>query len=136
MAKKFNILAVDDEEDIRLMVAAALKNNGYNCDTASDGPDCLKKVAEKKYDLIICDMIMPNPNDGFEVVAKLRANSETAMIPVIMLTGVDSRDKIREALDSGIDYYIVKPFDIGDLLSKVEWILQSPELPTDDTPGL
>ena len=92
---------------------------------------------ENPPDLIILDMMMPEM-DGFEVLRRLRESLKTDRIPVIMLTGVSERGKIRQALDSGIDYYIVKPFEFHDLISKVKVALSSPSTPGADEgpPGL
>ena len=116
--EKYTVLAVDDENDVLLIVKTALQAEGYNVVTAVDGPDALEAAAEHKPDAIILDIMMPGM-DGFEVLDKLRDNSETVDIPVIMLTGLSERDRMREALERGTKYYIVKPFEFQDLISKV-----------------
>ena len=63
--------------------------------------------------------------DGFEVLAKLKEDEATATIPVIMLTGLSDRGKIQKALISGIQWYVVKPFDFDDLLGKVREALRA-----------
>ena len=127
--KKHTILSIDDEEDIRTLVQCALQAEGqYHVKTAVDGPDGIAQAIACHPDLILCDMMMPGM-DGYEVLAILRANPVTERIPVIMLTAINDRAKVREAIDTGCDYYIVKPFDIGDLLSKVKEVLESPAPP-------
>lgn len=111
------ILVVDDENDILLIVRTALKDE-YEIETATNGPDALEHIAESVPDLIILDMMMPEM-DGMEVLEKIRADARTARVPVIFLTGVSERSRIREALDKGTQYYIVKPFKHQDLLNKV-----------------
>lgn len=111
------ILAVDDENDILLILKTALKDE-YDVTTASNGPEALMKIEEDLPDLVILDMMMPEM-DGIEVLEEIRKMSHTATTPVIFLTGVSDRAKIREALDKGTQYYIVKPFNYNDLLSKV-----------------
>lgn len=111
------ILAVDDENDILLLVRTSLGDD-YDVDTALSGAEALAKVQEKRPDLIILDMMMPEM-DGIEVLEKIRSTAATADIPVIFLTGVSEKAKIREALDKGTQYYIVKPFKYQDLLNKV-----------------
>ena len=137
MSKQYKVLAIDDEEDNRMLVRAALESDDYLVEIGINGEDGLKKAETFMPDLIICDMMMPDI-DGFEVLKRLRAKDSTFAIAVIMLTGIDSRDKVRQALDSGIDYYVTKPFEIGDLLAKVETILKNSPSPTDDNgiPGL
>ncbi|MCL5269196.1 MAG: response regulator [bacterium] len=116
MAK--TILAVDDEPDVLLIVKTALESEGYQVVTASNGPDALALAVEMTPDLILLDVMMPGMS-GFEVLRNLKAGDATGTIPVIMLTGVSERSMIQEALSSGTDYYIVKPFEFHDLLGKV-----------------
>jgi putative two-component system response regulator len=116
-ADKPHILVVDDENDILLIVKTSLKDD-YDVETASNGPEALARAAERLPDLVILDMMMPEM-DGIEVLERLRANAATARTPVIFLTGVSEKSKIREALNKGTQYYIVKPFKHQDLLNKV-----------------
>jgi len=111
------ILAVDDENDILLILRTALKDD-YDVSTAQSGPDALAKMEEDIPDLVILDMMMPGM-DGMKVLEAIRRNPNTATVPVIFLTGVTDRAKVREALDKGTSYYIVKPFTHHDLMSKV-----------------
>ena len=120
MAKK--ILAVDDENDVLLVIKTALQSEGFDVTAAADGPEALQRLKDDKPDLILLDVMMPGMT-GFEVLDKIRANAETAKIPVIMLTGISERAKIRDAISSGADFYIVKPFEFHDLLSKVNMAL-------------
>ncbi|AXA37460.1 MAG: hypothetical protein KatS3mg130_0080 [Candidatus Sumerlaea sp.] len=117
--QKPKILAVDDENDLLLIVKTALSNEGYFVITATNGYDALALAEDERPDLIILDIMMPEMS-GFEVLQALRQNEATERIPVIMLTGLSDREKIRDALSSGIDYYIVKPFELNDLVSKVK----------------
>jgi CheY-like chemotaxis protein len=116
------ILAVDDESDVLMIVELALSGEGFEVETAKNGPDGLALARENPPDLILLDVMMPGMT-GFEVLAQLKADEATSLIPVIMLTGVSERKKIQEALASGIDYYIVKPFEFHDLLNKVNQAL-------------
>jgi CheY-like chemotaxis protein len=125
-ANKYTILAVDDESDVLLIVKTALQAEGYNVLTAADGPDALKTASESKPDLILLDIMMPGM-DGFEVLDHLRADSATCDIPVIMLTGLSERDRMRQALERGTKYYIVKPFEFQDLISKVRLAIEDAE---------
>jgi CheY-like chemotaxis protein len=124
-AKKL-ILAVDDESDVLLIIKTALISEGYDVLTASNGPDALAIAGERVPDLMILDVMMPEMT-GFEVLKNLRDKPATEAIPVIMLTGVSDKNKIREALASGIQYYVVKPFEFHDLMSKVKLVLADKE---------
>jgi CheY-like chemotaxis protein len=122
VAKK--ILAVDDETDVLLVIKTALLSEGFEVTSATNGREALEKIPAEKPDLVILDVMMPGMT-GFEVLEKMKADPAMAHIPVIMLTGLSERSKIREALESGTDYYIVKPFDFHDLMSKVNDALNS-----------
>ena len=118
------ILAVDDELDVLLIVKTTLQSEGYEVETASDGTDALALAREVSPDLILLDMMMPGMS-GLDVLRELKADDSVCTIPVIMLTGLSEKDKIQKALVSGTDYYIVKPFDHQDLLSKINDALQN-----------
>jgi DNA-binding response OmpR family regulator len=124
--KPYTILAVDDESDVLLIVKTALQAEGYNVVTAPDGPDALKTAHDEKPDLILLDVMMPDM-DGFEVLDKLRDDDVTCQIPVIMLTGLTERERKRSAIERGTKYYITKPFDFQDLISKVRLAIEDAE---------
>ena len=113
------VLAVDDESDILLIVRAALQSEGIEVATAGNGEDGLALAAEFMPEVIILDVMMPGM-DGFEVVQRLRENDKTRDIPVVMLTGVSDSSRIKTALDNGVSHYLVKPFEIHELLATVE----------------
>jgi two-component system alkaline phosphatase synthesis response regulator PhoP len=119
MTDKKKILAVDDEPDVLMIVRMGLMSEGYEVDTATNGFDALAKAKENCPDLVVLDMMMPEMT-GFEVLKHLRNHESTRNVPVIMLTGVADRARIQQALDAGINFYIVKPFNLHDLLAKVK----------------
>jgi DNA-binding response OmpR family regulator len=126
MKRQYTVLAVDDENDVLLIVKTALQVEGYRVLTAPDGPEALKTAHDEKPDLILLDVMMPGM-DGFEVLDKLRQDDVTCQIPVIMLTGLSERERKRSAIERGIKYYIVKPFDFQDLVSKVRLAIEDSE---------
>jgi len=126
MNAKKKVLVIDDENDILLIIKSALHEEGYDVTTANNGYDGLALAEDASPDLIILDIMMPEM-DGFEVLQQLKENEKTAQIPVVILTGLSSKDKIREALNKGIDYYIVKPFEYQDLVSKVKIAIDDAE---------
>ncbi len=126
MQAKKKVLVIDDENDILLIIKSALHEEGYDVTTANNGYDGLALAEDASPDLIILDIMMPEM-DGFEVLQQLKENEKTAQIPVVILTGMSSKDKIREALNKGIDYYIVKPFEYQDLVSKVKIAIDDAE---------
>ena len=118
------ILAIDDESDVVIILKSALESEGFEVETHTNGPDGLAAARENPPDLILLDVMMPGMT-GFEVLEALKEEESTSLVPVIMLTGMSERKKIQEALASGIDYYIVKPFDFHDLLTKVNQALNT-----------
>lgn len=117
------VLVIDDESDVLLIVKTALQQEGFEVFTAASGPEGIEAAHDKKPDCIILDFMMPGM-DGFEVLRNLRADDDTCMIPVVMLTGVSEQSNIRQAIASGIDFYLVKPFDITDLTHKIRLALK------------
>jgi two-component system, OmpR family, response regulator MprA len=123
MAAQKTILAVDDESDVLLLLKTALMSEGFVVMTATNGHDAISMARETTPNLIILDLMMPELS-GFETLKQLRDGSATQLVPVIMLTGVSDKGKIREAIDLGINYYLVKPFEFHDLVAKVKLAIQ------------
>ncbi|MEK7234354.1 MAG: response regulator [Elusimicrobiota bacterium] len=116
------ILVVDDEEHIRLLVANVLVQHGYEVDTASDGAEAIGELAKTNYDLMIIDRNMPKMS-GIEAITVVRASRKFKGLRILMLTAERFPTNIVKAFESGIDGYMVKPFDLDGLLVKVEKIL-------------
>lgn len=111
-----NILIVEDEEDIRHLLSVNLSNQGYNIIEASNGIEALELFYKNDIDLIIIDVMMPIM-DGFKTVSKIR---KTSKVPVIFLTARDDEtDKIL-GFGLGADDYVVKPFSIAEVISRVQ----------------
>jgi diguanylate cyclase (GGDEF)-like protein len=117
------ILVVDDDPDIARFVEVNLRSAGYDVAVAGDGEEALERAAELRPDLVLLDVMMPRI-DGFEVAQRLRKNPQTANTSIIMLTAKAlSADKVT-GLQSGADYYIIKPFDPIELLARVKGTLR------------
>lgn len=114
------IYCVEDDEDIRELVVYALKNNGFK----AKGFESSKELFTAPHpDLIILDIMLPG-EDGYSILERLKSNTMTADIPVIMLTAKTSEfDKVK-GLDMGADDYIAKPFGILELISRVKAVLR------------
>lgn len=114
------ILIVEDEPDLLVSLAKALREAGYAVDTAEEGEDGLYKAENWDYDAILLDVMLPKM-DGWTLLQKLRSTKKT---PVLMLTARDaSRDRIR-GLDTGADDYVVKPFDLAELLARLRALIR------------
>ena len=112
------ILLVDDEKDIVKVVKNRLEKAGYQVVVAYDGPGALEKAKESP-GLILLDIMMPGM-DGYEVLKKMRDNPETRFTPVIMFTVRAETSSIFKAQDLGVTDYIMKPYDLADLLKLVK----------------
>ena len=114
------ILVVEDELDLQRGLTRALRDEGYAVDAADNGEDGLFNAENTDYDAVILDVMMPRM-DGWDVLKRLRKTKRT---PVLMLTARDqSRDRVR-GLDSGADDYLVKPFDLPELLARLRAIIR------------
>src|SRR5438046_998879 len=114
------ILIVEDEADLLTSLARALREAGYAVDAAEDGEDGLYKAESWDYDAIVLD-VMLHKMDGWSLLQKLRRKKKT---PVLMLTARDAaRDRVK-GLDSGADDYVVKPFDLAELLARLRALIR------------
>jgi two-component system OmpR family response regulator len=114
------LLIVEDEPDLRSSLAQACREEGYAVDTAPDGEEGLYKADNWDYDAIVLDIMLPK-RDGWSVLQQLRLRKKT---PVLMLTARDqSRDRVR-GLDTGADDYLVKPFDLAELLARLRALIR------------
>lgn len=114
------LLVVEDEPDLLLGLVRALRKQGYAVDTAGDGEDGLFKALNTDYDAIVLDIMLPKL-DGWEILGRVRATKQT---PVLMLTARDAtKDRVR-GLDGGADDYLVKPFDVDELLARIRVLVR------------
>ena len=114
MAERRLILLIDDDPDIRRIIHARLVNDGFEVLMAESGEVGLRVAADRKPDLILLDWMMPEM-DGIMVLEALKNDDNTAMIPVIMLTGKGKMDDLEVALAAGAANYVTKPIDLGQL---------------------
>jgi two-component system response regulator MprA len=121
------ILVVDDEPAVRESLASSLAFEDYEVDTAVDGLDALDKLDRDKPDLIVLDILMPRL-DGLTTCRRLRVRGET--LPVLMLTARDTIGDRVTGLDAGADDYLVKPFELDELLARVRALLRRSALRT------
>ena len=114
------ILVVEDELDLQRALTRALRDEGYAVDAADNGEDGLFNAENTDYDAIVLDVMLPRL-DGWEVLKRLRKTKRT---PVLMLTARDqSQDRVR-GLDTGADDYVVKPFDLPELLARLRALIR------------
>lgn len=114
------LLVVEDEPDLQNLLARALRGQGYAVDTADDGEQGLYKAQTWDYDAIVLDWMLPKL-DGLSLLRELRRKKRT---PVLLLTARDATDDRVSGLDSGADDYLVKPFEIKELLARLRAIIR------------
>ena len=108
------VLIVDDEAPNRKLLEQLLPLEGYQVISAADGVEALNAVETQRPDMILLDVMMPEL-DGFEVAKKLKANKDTAGIPIIMLTALNDQSSKIKGLAAGAEDFLSKPFDRTEL---------------------
>ncbi len=119
------ILIVDDDDEIRELLEFDVSQSGYFVDTAKDGMEGLNKALNNAYDLILLDVMMPKMN-GFDVCKNIR--QAKLAIPILMLTAKGTINDKTEGFDCGADDYLVKPFDIQEVLLRIRVLLRRNEV--------
>lgn len=120
---KPHILVIEDEEDILALIQYNLIKAGYRVDCVTSGEEGLARAAALHPDLVILDLMLPGIN-GFEVCRRLRADSGTASLPVIMLTAKGEDADIVAGLEIGADDYLPKPFSPQVLQARIQAVLR------------
>ncbi len=110
------ILVVEDEKILNRLISEGIEDEGYNVDSCFNGSDALDYISSAEYDAIVMDILMPKMS-GLEVVRKIRSDGNTT--PVIFLTSLSEVNDRVEGLNSGGDYYLVKPFSMDELVAVV-----------------
>ncbi len=116
------ILLVDDEPDIVETVSFMLQSRNYQVSVASGGQEGIEKAREEHPDLLLLDIMMPDI-DGYDVCMKLKGDADTKDIPIIMLTAKGESEAVLKSHSIGADDYVVKPFSLPTLLSKLRKFL-------------
>ena len=124
------LLLVDDEDNLRSMLEAALRHNGFEVHVAANGRDAITQAVDVEPDLIVLDVMLPDL-DGFEVCRRMRADGSRT--PVVFLTAKDAtEDKVR-GLTLGGDDYLVKPFSLDELVARINAVLRRAGVSTSDS---
>lgn len=115
-----HIIVVDDDPKITALLKRSLTLEGYSIEIANDGLNGLKLALEKRPDLVILDIMLPGI-DGWQVCKKIR---EVSVVPILMLTAKDEITERVQGLDIGADDYLVKPFELEELLARIRALLR------------
>lgn len=118
------LLLAEDERDLSGAICEVLEMSGYDVDAVYDGKDALFYANLEDYSLIILDVMMPEM-DGFEVVKSMREKGNTT--PVLMLTALSRTEDTVNGLNKGADDYLTKPFEMKELLARINALLRRPK---------
>ncbi len=114
------ILTIEDDRDLNSTITKFLKMKSFECESAYDGEEALSIVYENKYDLILLDVKLPSM-DGFRVAKEIRSFSN---IPIVFLTSLSGEENIVKGFSNGGDDYLVKPFSLNELHSRINAVLR------------
>ena len=132
MEKKYCILLVEDDVEIRNGIEIYLKNQGYDVIKAGNGEEGLKALENATVHLAILDIMMP-VMDGYELLRRVRNNTATQNVPVILLTALDMDEKRLKGIEQGADAYITKPFDTQLLIATCRRLIEQREKQRQET---
>ncbi len=129
------ILVVEDSKTQALHLKHDLMQSKYNITIAFNGNQALSMLKTDSFDIIISDVIMPGM-DGFQLCKKIKNNEQTQNIAVILLTALQEPEDIVKGLGSGADNFIIKPYDLKILLSRIEYILANKKIRESNGPEI
>ena len=117
MSDTTKILLIDDEEEFSTTLAERLELRGFDTETASNGEAGLKRISEKRFDIVVLDLMMPGMS-GLDTLRQIKIIA--ADLPVVLLTGHGSTREGMEGMRLGAFDYLMKPLDIKDLTNKIQ----------------
>jgi len=121
--EKKKILIIEDDVFLRELISRKLLSEGYDISQASDGEQGLRELKNEAPDLILLDLILPGI-DGFEVLLRVKKDSELGHIPIIILSNLGQKEDIEKGLKLGaVDYLIKAHFTPQEIIEKVQYIL-------------
>ena len=116
------ILIVDDEPQATILLEMLLSSRGYKTVAVNESSEAIQVAKETDPDLIILDLMMPEP-DGFKVCRMLRADSRFMLTPILIITALDDTDSRIVAFGAGADDYLIKPYNVDELVSIIKALL-------------
>ena len=126
--EKLNVLVVEDTVPMQKLIVSVLETLGVgSIIKAKDGEEGYKKFKDEQVDIILCDWLM-RPVDGIELVKKIRndSSSPNRFIPIIMVTGYNALQRVKEARDIGATEFLIKPFTTNDLAKRIAYVINRP----------
>jgi len=117
------ILIIEDEEDIAQTTKMIIELEGYKAEIAQNGIEALHKVYNKKYDLILLDIVLPELN-GYQICRILKDDGKYKNIPILMLTAKTPRSNKFRGIETGADDYLTKPYESTQLIATIKHLLK------------
>ncbi len=125
MTKKKKILIIEDESTINTLLKEFLEGNGFEIDIAEEGKVAVELLKRKDYDLLIVDMLLPGEH-GLDII---KMKGHNFITPIIIVSGIyDEREVLDKIKDSNVKFFLKKPFDLKDLLSKVNSAIDTDQI--------
>ena len=121
-ASALDILVVDDDEPLRDMLTRSFEREGHRVTAVPDGSEALARAAEQDFDVVLLDVALGPGPSGYDVARELRARR--SIVPIIMLTALDSEADAVQGLEAGADDYVTKPFGLAELRSRIRAVLR------------
>ena len=121
-AVSLNILVVDDEETLRETLTRSFSREGHIVTALSSGAEAIEKASEEQFDVVLLDVALGAGPNGYQVCRVLR--EQRNIVPIIMLTALDSEADAVQGLEAGADDYVTKPFGLAELRSRVRAVLR------------
>jgi DNA-binding response OmpR family regulator len=116
------ILIVDDDDGVSMLVAEALGARGYKISRVQDGIEAINTILARKPDLVVLDLALPRLS-GYEICSMVRKAESVCKTPIVILSGQGNVDDRLQAFAVGADDYVIKPFDIDELVARVEAVM-------------
>lgn len=120
--KTLNILVVDDEAPLRETLTRSFSREGHHVDSVAGGQEAIERAGREHYDIVLLDVALGAGPNGYEVCRTLRERRN--VVPIIMLTALDSEADAVQGLEAGADDYVTKPFGLAELRSRVRAVLR------------
>lgn len=125
MTKKKEILVIEDESDVRFLLKEFLEDNGFIITLAEEGRVAIELLKKKNFDLLLVDMLLPGEH-GMDII---KMKGDNFITPIIIMSGIyDKKDIFAMLQDSNVKYFIKKPFDLKNLLKKVNSAIDADQI--------
>ena len=123
MVRNLRILLVEDDPDFRQYLTLLLENEGFRVDSVASGGEVLPRLEAEEFQLVLLDILLPD-QDGCQVLEAIRQHPKGRQLPILMITADLATERVVEAFRKGASGYIVKPFDLDELLLKIQEVVE------------